>query len=334
MSETLERRYRKLLRILPRSYREAREEELLGVLMEGSAEGRRWPEVREALSVARLGLRARLPEAAGADRVPGRVGAIMRAVAIAGTLLLSFTGAVQLAAVMRNASENPAVRWGWSHPLTVEFSNGRGYSIAYAEVPAFWVAVLALIAFGRWRTARALAVGLFLLSVSSSDSIMAALREETLLAAVVTAAMFAVRGVHAEAVRGAGLAGVTVSVGLAAWVGGMFGAVGKQGRPVLRALMDLQAWEVSDDRHVLAAAVLAVAVVCVVARRSVVWPVALAVVAVAALAPVVLRGAVHPESGLDQVPLTFLAGALLAVAVFAVVKDRRSGRREQPASPS
>src|SRR6185437_15949141 len=72
MSETLERRYRKLLRILPQYYRRAREEELLGVLMEGVVEGRRWPEAREALSLARLGVRVRLGEAVRAGGGPDR----------------------------------------------------------------------------------------------------------------------------------------------------------------------------------------------------------------------------------------------------------------------
>lgn len=224
MSETLERRYRKLLRILPRPYREAREEELLGVLMEGSAEGRQWPEAREALSLARLGVRVRLGDAGHGAQVRTQTGGIMRAVAIAGTLLLSFTGTVQLAFIMREISMNPGAGWDWSHPFSETFSGGFDLPIGYAEVPAFWLAVLALIAVGWWRAAKVLAVVLFTLSVYLTDGAVSALQEETVLAAVVTVAIFAVRGAHAGPVRIAGPAGIAVTLVLAAWVNGRFGA--------------------------------------------------------------------------------------------------------------
>ncbi|WP_194906780.1 hypothetical protein [Catenulispora rubra] len=66
-SEGLERRYRRLLRILPKPYREARAEELLSVLMETSAQRRRWPEVREAL---RAVIKEWLTERGGRPPVP------------------------------------------------------------------------------------------------------------------------------------------------------------------------------------------------------------------------------------------------------------------------
>ena len=66
MSEVLERRYRRLLTVLPKSYRKARGEELLGVLMDTAEEGQRWPALGEVLSLAALGVRAR----AGMETTP------------------------------------------------------------------------------------------------------------------------------------------------------------------------------------------------------------------------------------------------------------------------
>lgn len=324
--EQLERRYRRLLRILvPKLYREARGEELLSVLMESAVEGRQWPDLRETLSMARLGMRARLGAAEGAQTV-SQTSAIARAVAITGTLLLSFVGAIQLAQIEGNLTAIPNSHVSLAHPFSVALGKHE-FSIAYAEVPAMWLAVLALIAFGWWRAARALAVVVLVLSLFQTHGTETALQQETLLAAVVTVAMFAVRGAHARSARVPGLVGLAVTIGLAAWVKGEFGGVRSPGRPVLRVVGDLQAWGVSDDHHVLAAAVLAVAVVGAVAFRSVVWPVAVAVVAFAALAPVVLRGAVDPPPGYDQVPLAFLACALVVVAGLAVARDRLAGRR-------
>lgn len=334
MSETLEGRYRKLLRILPSSYREAREEELLSVLMEGAAEGRRWPDPREALSLARLGVRVRLGEAADGAQVRTQAGATARIVAIAGTVLLALTGTIQLAVIVSTIRMNSDARWSWSHPFTMTFPGGADYALGYAAVPAFWLAVLALISAGWWRAAKVVAPVLFALSVYQTEGTLSALQEETLLAAVVTMAIFAVRGAHAGPARIAGPVGIVVTLVLGVWVNGVFGdVVGPYGRPVIRVFEALQAWGVSKDHHVLVAGAFLVAVGGAVAYRSVVWPVALAVVTVATLAPVVAWGAVHPAlAGSDQVPLVLAVCALMAVAGLAVARNRRAGRRERPAS--
>jgi hypothetical protein len=44
----LERRYRQLLRAYPVAWRQTREEEILGVLMDGARPGRRRPTIGEA----------------------------------------------------------------------------------------------------------------------------------------------------------------------------------------------------------------------------------------------------------------------------------------------
>lgn len=332
MSETLEGRYRRLLRILPSSYRQAREEELLSVLMEGAAEGRRWPEMREALSLVRLGVRVRLGEAADGAPVRTQAGATARIVAVAGTMLLALTGVIQLAVIVSTIRLNPQVRWNWSHPFTMTFPGGAEFALGYAAVPAFWLAVLALISVGWWRAAKAVALVLFALSAYQTDGTLAALQEETLLAAVVTMAIFAVRGAHAGPARIAGSLGIAFVLALGLWVNGVFGDVaGPYGRELLRVFGALQAWAVSNNHHVLVVGAFLAAVGGAVAYRSVVWPVALAVVTLATLAPVVLWGAVHPGAeGSDLVPLVFALCALTVVAGLAVARDRRTARRGRP----
>ena len=60
---TLERRYRRLLPLLPADHRAARGEELLGLLLDLDS-GRTRPSLRQALGVFGLALRLRLPDAA------------------------------------------------------------------------------------------------------------------------------------------------------------------------------------------------------------------------------------------------------------------------------
>ncbi|MEU4426293.1 hypothetical protein AB0F81_37200 [Actinoplanes sp. NPDC024001] len=59
-SSPLERRYRRLLRIYPARHRAAYEEEMIGVLMDGSAPGRRIPAPAEVADLLRAGLAARV----------------------------------------------------------------------------------------------------------------------------------------------------------------------------------------------------------------------------------------------------------------------------------
>ncbi|MEZ0109957.1 hypothetical protein ABH920_003971 [Catenulispora sp. EB89] len=59
-SDALEKDYRKVLRLLPRTYQAQHAEEMLAVLMDGAKPGQSKPKAREVLSVAMLGLRLRL----------------------------------------------------------------------------------------------------------------------------------------------------------------------------------------------------------------------------------------------------------------------------------
>jgi len=66
VSGGLERRYRTLLRAYPAGYRAERGDEIVGTLLDGAADGRRRPGLREAASLILGGLRTRL----GTNRLP------------------------------------------------------------------------------------------------------------------------------------------------------------------------------------------------------------------------------------------------------------------------
>ncbi|MCP2261318.1 hypothetical protein LX15_005039 [Streptoalloteichus tenebrarius] len=88
----LEQRYRRVLRLLPRWYREQREQEMVDVLLAGTAEHDGWPERAECVSVAALAVRMRV----GGVAAPPRVfawGQAVRLLAVLG-LLAHAVGAV------------------------------------------------------------------------------------------------------------------------------------------------------------------------------------------------------------------------------------------------
>lgn len=327
--EQLERRYRSLLRTLPKPYREARGEELLSVLMDGAAEGRRWPETREVLSLAWLGLRVRArgtgAGAEGSRLERTRLGEMSRLVGILGSVLMAYVGVLQLVLFVREFRTIPGHTFG---QILNPFAAGDGSAVrrlgvsaAQFEVPACWLVVLGLLAMGWWRAARVLAVAVFLLSTYLAADMRMAMYEEAVLAAVTTAALFAVRGPAARPVRVPGFAAVAALIGVMGfeyWRGAEL--------PV-RVLFVLRGRGYTDSGHAMAAVAVVVAVVCVLAYRSVVWPVALAVVAVAALVGALAEEALLPFVVFpDMTPLVSLMGALVVVAGLAVLKDRLSRR--------
>jgi len=59
-SETLERRYRRLIALYPSRFRDRREDEMVSVLMSGAREGQRWPRLREVMNLSRHAAPSRL----------------------------------------------------------------------------------------------------------------------------------------------------------------------------------------------------------------------------------------------------------------------------------
>ena len=329
--EQLERRYRGLLRVLPKPYREARGEELLSALMDGAREGRTRPELREVLSLARLGVRVRMRGGgvAGGVHVDTRAGAMARIVAFTGTTLLALVGGIQLAEIASNLRWAPYARWSWSQPFAPALPGVDELSRASYEVPAGWLFVLVLLAVGWWFAARVLAVALFVASALLTHGALSLLAEQTVLAGVVTAALFAVRGGHARPPLKPGAVAVAAVLGVIGWA-----YKGSGGMPE-KAVLVMQGWGETDSHHALVAVAIAVTVVGVVAFRSVVWPVALAVVTGVSVGPVLVQAVVDPNlRGSDQAPLIFLVSAVVVVAGLAVVRDRWTARGGKPAPAS
>jgi hypothetical protein len=88
VTDYLETRYRRLLVVFPRGYRDRYGEEMVGVLMAASAPGQRRPDLREALDLVVSGLRTRFGTGVGgglspATRAAATVFGLLAAVALA-----------------------------------------------------------------------------------------------------------------------------------------------------------------------------------------------------------------------------------------------------------
>jgi hypothetical protein len=96
-STVLEIRYRRILALLPRDYRERRGEEMLAVLLDGAGRTQAWPRPAQAASVAALAVRLRAG-APGGSRRAVFCGEVLRRVALACLLLQTLVFATFLIA--------------------------------------------------------------------------------------------------------------------------------------------------------------------------------------------------------------------------------------------
>ncbi|MFL6115021.1 MAG: hypothetical protein ACJ786_27295 [Catenulispora sp.] len=328
MSESLERRYRKLLRMLPKHYRESRGEEMLGALMEGSDEGRRWPEAREALSVAGLSLRTRFAVDDARRTAWGlpRWGQVARAVALIGSALLAFDALNTLVGI-----------YGSFHTLVLEPSTGHVNVrwMLHAELPALWLVVYLLLILGRWAPARLLAGALFLFSAATLYSELTAVYDHLLLAMVTAGATLVCRGADARKIGGDGyLPAAGTAVAAAAATGIALAAADRiypdHYRPIWDVSRVLFLQPTFAPRTALFYELTAVllGVIATLSLRSPVWPLAAASVGAALVLPSVGYLAGHGGvvgQGLHRV--LAVEGALAALAGLAVLKQRRAVRR-------
>ena len=112
----LERRYRRWLRAYPAAYRAEREEELVGVLLDGAARDQQRPTAGEVADLVRAGLVARLRAPAG---MPAPRAAAANLVAIVATLILGVEGLVVGIVVLRTSPvpiAEVATTPGWFAP--------------------------------------------------------------------------------------------------------------------------------------------------------------------------------------------------------------------------
>ncbi|GAA2889016.1 hypothetical protein Acy02nite_58810 [Actinoplanes cyaneus] len=96
---TLEKTYRRLLRVYPAAHREVYQEEMLGVLLAGSPPGRRLPRPADALDLLRAGLAVRFSREARADcstawRDAAALSALFVALLIGGFAVATVTEAI------------------------------------------------------------------------------------------------------------------------------------------------------------------------------------------------------------------------------------------------
>jgi hypothetical protein len=108
----LERRYRRLLRVLPEWYRRDREEEMVAIFLAGRTDEHGRPGWGETGAVLGLAVRTHLAAGAALTGVPGRVrwrGEVVRALGMLGLLLgIFYAGASIANVVVRSGS---AVTW-------------------------------------------------------------------------------------------------------------------------------------------------------------------------------------------------------------------------------
>jgi hypothetical protein len=109
--DILELRYQRLLTLLPSSYRERRAEEMLGMLLDGTAEGQRWPRAVEVASLAGLAVRLRTGAAGGSSRAAA-FGEVLQRFALAGLMIQALFFASNLGEIV--AASQTGMFPGWS----------------------------------------------------------------------------------------------------------------------------------------------------------------------------------------------------------------------------
>ncbi len=275
----LEARYRRLLTLLPVTYRERRGEEMLVTLLDRTAAGERWPSVGEVASLAALAMRLRVGAPGGTRRAVA-AGEVLRRTALAGLLALGLwhgAGGVSDLVVM---------------------SSGRGYFLApgtgYALLqmlmwdigqPLIYFGAFLALVLGWRRLGRFLGVAQagFVVVLSIADQWTALSDRAALLGVALVVAVAAGLGFHRQAPRlaapGHWLIAMTAIAGLVLIV------------VAVATAADLHAYSshtrVVDTIERVAAGpllpALAAAFGLVRARRSPVWPAALLVLGLPAL---------------------------------------------------
>jgi hypothetical protein len=163
MSGDLERRYRRVLRLLPGWYRERWEQDMVAALLDGWLTGdpaadeyiskAAWPSWAEVASVAGLAVRLHL----GGPGTPRRYAcgqALRRAVL---TVLLVHAVLAVNVLVLLAGSRRLA---GWLHVLPaslVVVSPGSVWATVYYLISVTWIVIFVTLALGHYRTARVLA---------------------------------------------------------------------------------------------------------------------------------------------------------------------------------
>ncbi|NKE59309.1 hypothetical protein FXN61_21830 [Lentzea sp. PSKA42] len=157
----LERRYRTLLKVLPKWYRRDREEEMVGIFLAERNDDldleHSWPGWGETFAVLGLAVRTHLAAGAALTGVPGKVvwrGEVVRALGMIGLLLGLFYGVaaiVNLAVAYGNPAFAPGITWWWLLELgpIVAFAALLSGRRTLAKIAAAAPVVLALGSLGQ-----------------------------------------------------------------------------------------------------------------------------------------------------------------------------------------
>ena len=164
MSGDLERRYRRVLQLLPRYYRAQWERDMIGAFLDGWLTGDpeldeyigrvAWPGLAEVTSVAGLAARLYLGGAGAPRRYFARGQAVRRAVLA--VLLVHAVLAVDILVFLERGRRLV----GWLPPPAASLviaAPGGVWGMAYYLVSVAWIAIFVTLALGHHRTARVLA---------------------------------------------------------------------------------------------------------------------------------------------------------------------------------
>lgn len=333
----LERRYRRLLRAYPASYRAAREDEIVAVLLDAAPPEKQRPSAADALDLVRGGLVARWRAGRGARRgvrVPTPWGDALAVVTVVLPMLLA-------ARVLRGAQMATALigaDWNW-HPYAGQFLRGW-------PGPVAWVLAAALVVARRPRLALIAAAGGVALDVTDvvllardGNAYLAQGRVAVVLISAAGAALLARRGAVGRGVELVGRMNLALVAGGAALVD-----------------MGLNHLWLGRDAILgrgltLPAALVLFAIVACRRRQMLVDPrlaVRLAIVASAAFAAVLMSDAVRRVTNLGRMTpgslvlelvlcamasaVVLVAAALLAAGSRAVVRQIRATDPEKLSS--
>lgn len=306
----LERRYRRLLMLLPRAYRADRGEEMLAVLMDGAPQRRRWPKVGEVVSLAAHGLAVRSGlSARGGASAAARP--LVRAVALSGSLYFSFLSGLTLVV---------GVRWGWGiYVSDINHSDLDGHHHLLAEVVLgqvaglLWLAAYVALLLGRRLPVRVLGLVLLVLTATQITGEYTALAAVPALIVVGALIVTGGRMVEPQARAGwwfAALGVVAVGVGCLEVAG-----YGMRLRPAA-----------FGPQVAVAAAIVVVGLLRAWRRPE--WVLAAGVVGGMAAVQRALDADHYPDwsGGFDSRLRLILIGeaVLIVVAAYAVVRQRRS----------
>jgi hypothetical protein len=152
---TLERRYRRLLTLLPGNYRQARGEELLSTLLDASPEGRRWPHLGEVASLGLLAARVRTGATTEVDGQQTDWREAFRIAALCGAFFFAVPGAVMTYAwITGDRSGLSFMVWDVS---SRGGPSGAANFLTGAILPVLWLMVFIAQVFDFRRTALAIA---------------------------------------------------------------------------------------------------------------------------------------------------------------------------------